>query len=159
MLFKCDFGCGTAVCTNSVEWPIYECFMWLHVAITFPNDHLVSTCRSNITDREKWPTDGHQASGEFDGSWQVTHLIDWVTKIIQNISFGRLGVFSGVHLSERLLHPQHWMIIVILIVGQFPHVKAVVHCQLSLVANPCRQNVTSFITGFSMDIILDQALL
>ncbi len=128
--------------------PIYESVMWLYVAITFPNDHPASTCRSNITDREKWPTDGHQASGEFDGSWQVTHLIDWVTKIIQNIGFGRLGVFSRVHLFERLLHPQHWVIKVVLIVGQLAHVEAVIHGQLSAVASPCGQNGTSFITGF-----------
>lgn len=78
-----------------------------------------------------------KVSGEFDGSRNISHLIDGVTQVIQDVRLGGFGILTSFHLSEGLLHPQHCVVEVILIVCCLSHVKAVIYSQKSVVTHTC----------------------
>lgn len=82
-------------------------------------------------------TNRHQASSEFNGSRNISHLIDRVTQVVQDFWLRSFGVLTSIHLSQGLLHPQYCMVIVIIIVRCPSHVKAVIHSQKSIEAHTC----------------------
>lgn len=82
------------------------------------------------------PTNNQQAACELDSSGEVSHLVDGVAEVVQNIHFGDPGFLPSVQLLQGLLHPQHSVVIVGLVIRRLPHVKAVIHCQQSTGVHP-----------------------
>lgn len=74
-------------------------------------------------------TDGHEPACELDGARQVSHLVNRVAEVVQDVHLGNRGFLSGIQLLQGLLHPQHGVVVVGVVVRRLTHVVAVVHRQ------------------------------
>lgn len=82
-------------------------------------------------------TNNHQAACQLNGSRQVSHLVHGVAEVVQNVHFGNYSFLPIIQLLQGLLHPQHSVIVVCIVVSRLPHVEAVIHCQYGVGVHTC----------------------
>lgn len=77
-------------------------------------------------------TNSYKPSRQFNGSREVTHLVNRVAEVVQNVCLGNHSFLAIVQLFQGLLQPQHGMVIVCIVVSRLSHVEAVIHGQYSI---------------------------
>lgn len=77
-------------------------------------------------------TNSYKPSRQFNGTREVTHLVNRVAEVVQNVCLGNHSFLAIVQLFQGLLQPQHGMVIVCIVVSRLSHVEAVIHGQYSI---------------------------